>query len=156
MDSGLWKQGSPSGCGGSGSMCRPGWLGAYYGGQGKRWGQRATSYSSHPPPTALNKQKGTLYNTKYTGKSFPPDHPPPQPWTLQSGRASCGGNGWGLQPLRLSQAPSQGHGIGAGSLEQEAKLQLPLKSYVERSISLGFLAQRFSAPCRPVSFLRNK
>lgn len=53
-------------------MCRLGWLGAYYGGQGKGWGQRATSYSSHPPPMALNKQKGTLYNTKYTGKSFPP------------------------------------------------------------------------------------
>ena len=56
----------------------------------------------------------------------------------------------------LSQALSQGHGMGADSLELEAKLQLPLKSYVERSISLGLLAQRFSAPCRPVSFLRNK
>lgn len=32
--------------------------------------------SLRPPPMALNKQKGTLYNTKYTGKSFPPRLPP--------------------------------------------------------------------------------
>lgn len=101
-----------------------------------------------PHPMALNKQKGTLYNTKYTGKSFPPGCPQPEPWTLQSGRGSCGRKGWGLQPLMLSQAPSQGHGMGAGSLEQEAKLQLPLKSFMERPISVGLLAQRFSAPCR--------
>lgn len=56
-------------------MCRPGWLGAYYGGQGKSVGAVEPLLPSHPPPTALNKQKETLYNTKYTGKSFPQTTP---------------------------------------------------------------------------------
>ena len=31
----------------------------------------ATFHSSHPPPTALNEQKATLYSTKYTRRAFP-------------------------------------------------------------------------------------
>ena len=120
MDSGPWKQGSSSGCGGSGSVCRTGWLGAYYGGQGKRWGQRATSYSSHPPPTALNKQKGTLYNTKYTGKSFPPRPPPTgaldfAEWEGQIWRKGLGLPASDAVPSPFPRSWDGGRQLGTGS-----------------------------------------
>lgn len=57
-------------------------------------GKRKQGPESHlslllPTPTALNKQKVTLYNTNYTGKFFP------QPWTVQSGRGGSGRQGRG-------------------------------------------------------------
>lgn len=53
-------------------------LGLNVGGRGRDGATESlpTPLTAPPPPMALNKQKGTLYNTKYTGKSFPPRLPP--------------------------------------------------------------------------------
>lgn len=67
----------------------PGQVGAHSREKGKRQHRLHSHFSIlSSTPTALNKQKATLYSTKYIGRSFP------QLWTVQSGKSSSGGQGW--------------------------------------------------------------
>ena len=73
---------------------RAGWagLGLTVGGRGRggATGSLPTPLTA-PHPMALNKQKGTLYNTKYTGKSSPQAAPHQSPGLCRVGGAAVEG-----------------------------------------------------------------
>lgn len=126
---------------GSGSLCwaRPD-RGSLFGG-GKKW-QRLHGHLPllSPTPTALNKQKATLYSRKYTGRPLPPS----------PGRCRVGG-----PASDTTSAPSQCPGGGAGSSEQGTQTSSEILGR-QVHLCVGPWDQRSSAPPRSRSFLRSR